>query len=137
MKYSKMIGTEFIKRDKRKKGNLQKNKNGIKENLERKKFSSYILYKFIYLTVICGFIFMGKKPKKEKKKKTKKKKQTKRKKKKKKEKENKKEEKKISFSILFQISITIFTYPSARAEYDTMSVFKWSLAGLNSEFSFS
>ena len=29
------------------------------------------------------------------------------------------------------------TNPSARAGYDTMSIFKWSLTGLNSEFSFS
>ena len=27
--------------------------------------------------------------------------------------------------------------PSARAGYDTRSIFKWSLTGLNSEFSFS
>ena len=33
--------------------------------------------------------------------------------------------------------ITIFTNPSARAGYDTRSNFKWSLTGLNSEFSFS
>ena len=32
---------------------------------------------------------------------------------------------------------TIFTNPSARAGYDTRSVFKRSLTGLNSEFSFS
>ena len=32
---------------------------------------------------------------------------------------------------------TIFTYPSARAGYDTRSMFKRSLTGLNSEFSFS
>ena len=31
----------------------------------------------------------------------------------------------------------IFTNPSARAGYDTRSVFKQSLTGLNSEFSFS
>ena len=31
----------------------------------------------------------------------------------------------------------IFTNPSARAGYDTRSIFKWSLTGLNSEFSFS
>ena len=35
------------------------------------------------------------------------------------------------------IFITIFTNPSARAEYDTRSVFKRSLTGLNSEFFFS
>ena len=34
-------------------------------------------------------------------------------------------------------TITIFTNPSARAGYDTRSVFKRSLTGLNSEFSFS
>ena len=33
--------------------------------------------------------------------------------------------------------ITQFTNPSARAGYDTRSIFKRSLAGLNSEFSFS
>ena len=33
--------------------------------------------------------------------------------------------------------ITIFTNPSARAGYDTRSIFKRSLTGLNSEFSFS
>ena len=31
----------------------------------------------------------------------------------------------------------IFTNPSARAGYDTRSIFKRSLTGLNSEFSFS
>ena len=31
----------------------------------------------------------------------------------------------------------LFTNPSARAGYDTRSIFKWSLTGLNSEFSFS
>ena len=33
--------------------------------------------------------------------------------------------------------VTIFTKPSARAGYDTLSVFKRSFTGLNSEFSFS
>ena len=33
--------------------------------------------------------------------------------------------------------IFLFTTPSARAGYDTKSIFKWSLTGLNSEFSFS
>ena len=33
--------------------------------------------------------------------------------------------------------ITIFTNPSAWAGYDTRSIFKQSLTGLNSEFSFS
>ena len=32
---------------------------------------------------------------------------------------------------------TIFTNPSARAGYDTRSIFKRSLTGFNSEFSFS
>ena len=31
----------------------------------------------------------------------------------------------------------IFTNPSTWAGYDTRSIFKWSLTGLNSEFSFS
>ena len=35
------------------------------------------------------------------------------------------------------LQYTIFTNPSARAGYDTRSVFKRSLAGLNSELSFS
>ena len=34
-------------------------------------------------------------------------------------------------------SLIIFTNPSAQAGYDTMSIFKRSLTGLNSEFSFS
>ena len=34
-------------------------------------------------------------------------------------------------------SLIIFTNPSARAGYDTRSIFKRSLTGLNSEFSFS
>ena len=33
--------------------------------------------------------------------------------------------------------LILFTNPSARAGYDKMSIFKWSLTGLNSEFSFS
>ena len=33
--------------------------------------------------------------------------------------------------------MVLFTNPSARAGYDTRSIFKWSLTGLNSEFSFS
>ena len=36
------------------------------------------------------------------------------------------------FNILF-----IFTNLSTRTRYDTRSIFKWSLTGLNSEFSFS
>ena len=31
----------------------------------------------------------------------------------------------------------LFTNPSARAGYITRSIFKWSLTGFNSEFSFS
>ena len=33
--------------------------------------------------------------------------------------------------------IPIFTNPSTRAGYDTRSIFKWSLTGMSSEFSFS
>ena len=33
--------------------------------------------------------------------------------------------------------LILFTHPSARAGYDTRSIFKRSLTGLNSEFSFS
>ena len=33
--------------------------------------------------------------------------------------------------------LIILTNPSARTGYDTRSIFKWSLTGLNSEFSFS
>ena len=36
-----------------------------------------------------------------------------------------------------KITFIIFTNPSARAGYDTRSIFKWSLTGFNSEFSFS
>ena len=35
------------------------------------------------------------------------------------------------------ILLILFTHPSARAGYDTRSVFKRSLTGLNSQFSFS
>ena len=35
------------------------------------------------------------------------------------------------------LNVIIFTNPSARAGYDTRSIFKWSLSGLNSEYSFS
>ena len=35
------------------------------------------------------------------------------------------------------VAIILFTNPSARAGYDTGSIFKRSLTGLNSEFSFS
>ena len=40
----------------------------------------------------------------------------------------------LSSNVIFFI---IFTNPSARVGYDTMSIFKQSLTGLNSEFSFS
>ncbi len=35
------------------------------------------------------------------------------------------------------VTKVLFTNPSARAGYDTRSIFKQSLTGLNSEFSFS
>ena len=35
------------------------------------------------------------------------------------------------------IHLSIFINPSARAGYDTRLIFKWSLTGLNLEFSFS
>ena len=38
---------------------------------------------------------------------------------------------------ILSFSLVLFTNPSARAGYDTRSVFKRSLIGLNSEFSFS
>ena len=41
------------------------------------------------------------------------------------------------FRLNLTVCIIIFTNPSARAGYDTRSIFKWSLTGLNSEFSFS
>ena len=43
----------------------------------------------------------------------------------------------IDIYIYIYIYISIFTTSSARAGYDTRSIFKWSLTGLNSEFSFS
>ena len=43
----------------------------------------------------------------------------------------KEREKKYKF-----LDLTIFTNPSSRVGYDTRSIFKWSLTGLNSEFSF-
>ena len=49
--------------------------------------------------------------------------------------ELKKLEEKISKILL--LDAIIFTNPSARAGYDTRSIFKRSLTGLNSEFSFS
>ena len=42
----------------------------------------------------------------------------------------------FNFQFYFQF-LTIFTKPSARAGYDTRSIFKRSLTGFNSEFSFS
>ena len=38
---------------------------------------------------------------------------------------------------ILQVVLILFTNPSARAGYDTMSFFKWILTGLNSEYSFS
>ena len=43
----------------------------------------------------------------------------------------------FSKRIYYVLKITIFTNPSARAGYDTSSIFKRSLTDLNSEFSFS
>ena len=43
----------------------------------------------------------------------------------------------FTFWRLGECAVTIFTNPSARAGYDTRSIFKRSLTGLNSEFSFS
>ena len=43
----------------------------------------------------------------------------------------------FSDSLTPSIPIIIFTNPSAWAGYDTRSIFKRSLTGLNSEFSFS
>ena len=40
-------------------------------------------------------------------------------------------------ALLGSVRIFIFTNPSARAGYDIRSIFKRSLTGLNSEFSFS
>ena len=39
--------------------------------------------------------------------------------------------------VVVVVLIIIFTNPSARAGYDTRSIFKQSLTGLNSEYSFS
>ena len=41
------------------------------------------------------------------------------------------------FKISTGLNLTIFTNPSARAGYDTRSIFKRSVTGLNSDFSFS
>ena len=38
---------------------------------------------------------------------------------------------------IYTETFIIFTNPSARAGYDTRSIFKRSLTGLNSEYSFS
>ena len=43
----------------------------------------------------------------------------------------------IYLSQSIHIYLSIFTNPSARAGYDTRSIFKRSLTGLNSQFSFS
>ena len=43
----------------------------------------------------------------------------------------------FSLSIYLSVYLSILPNPSARAGYDTKSVFKRSLTGLNSEFSFS
>ena len=48
--------------------------------------------------------------------------------------QEKKEEK---GSLALKIALILFTNPSARAGYDTRSIFKRSLTGFNSEFSFS
>ena len=46
--------------------------------------------------------------------------------------------KRVCISLSFSFSyIYIYTNSSAQAGYDTRSIFKWSLTGLNSEFSFS
>ena len=46
-----------------------------------------------------------------------------------------KKKKKKKKKIIAFLDYTIFTNPSARAGYDTRSIFKRSLTGLNSEFS--
>ena len=43
----------------------------------------------------------------------------------------------INIILYAYILFILFTNPSARAGYDTRSIFKRSFAGLNSEFSFS
>ena len=43
----------------------------------------------------------------------------------------------IKSVIIDKIHNIIFTNPSAWAGYDTRSIFKWSLTGLNSEYSFT
>ena len=42
----------------------------------------------------------------------------------------------VQCSLIRELMV-LFTNPSARAGYDTRSIFKRSLTGLNSEFSFS
>ena len=49
---------------------------------------------------------------------------------------HKKEKTKPDFCAL-KVNLVLFTNPSARAGYDTRSIFKRSLTGFNSEFSFS
>ena len=46
-------------------------------------------------------------------------------------------EREIDLCMNGRVHIYIFTNPSARTGYDTRSIFKRSLTGLNSEFSFS
>ena len=43
----------------------------------------------------------------------------------------------VSLGLGLSDNISIFTDPSVRAGYDRRSIFKQSLTGLNSEFSFS
>ena len=47
------------------------------------------------------------------------------------------EEMTIKMKTIVRKPLIIFTNPSARAGYDTRSIFKQSLTGLNSAFSFS
>ena len=42
----------------------------------------------------------------------------------------------FSSYVVFDFDFIIFTNLSTRAGYDTRSIFKWSLTGLKSEFSF-
>ena len=43
----------------------------------------------------------------------------------------------VGQAVLLILAMVLFTNPSARAGYDTRSIFKRSLTGLNLEFSFS
>ena len=43
----------------------------------------------------------------------------------------------LHWAIRYSVCMILFTNPSARSGYDTRSIFKRSLTGLNSEFSFS